>query len=130
MIHELDIETFVRLVARKINELNNREVVLKDPTDKSIFPCTVIRTPYENQKINEGTIPVYTRFQISIEEWAQSKYDVLRQSYETAKKLREYNFKKTGNEQIIYDEITNKNRLISNYEVNYNGLTNSFERIK
>lgn len=130
MIHELDIETFTRLIARKINELGNREVVLKDPTDKSIFPCTVVRTPQENQRVNEGVVPVYTRFQISIEEWASTKYDVMKQSYETALKLREYNLKKVGNEQTIYDEITKKNRLISNYEVNYNGLTNSFERIK
>lgn len=130
MIHELDIETFTRLIARKINELGNREVVLKDPTDKSIFPCTVVRTPQENQKVNEGVVPVYTRFQISIEEWASSKYDVMKQSYETALKLREYNLKKVGNDQVIYDEITKKNRLISNYEVNYNGLTNSFERVK
>lgn len=130
MIHELNIETFTRLIARKINELGNREVVLKDPTDKSIFPCTVVRTPQENQRVNEGVVPVYTRFQISIEEWASTKYDVMKQSYETALKLREYNLKKVGNEQTIYDEITKKNRLISNYEVNYNGLTNSFERIK
>lgn len=130
MIHELDIETFTRLVVRKIDEIGDREIVLKDPTDKSVFPCSVVRTPYENQKINEGTVPVYTKFQVSIEEWAETKYDVMHQSYETALKLREYNFKKTGNDYITYDEITKKNRLISNYEVNYNGLTNSFERIK
>lgn len=130
MIHELDIETITRLVVRKVNEIGNREVVLKDPTDKSVFPCSVVRTPYENQKINEGVVPVFTRYQISIEEWAETKYDVMHQSYETAVKLREYNFKKVGNDYITYDEITKKNRLISNYEVNYNGLTDSFERIK
>lgn len=129
MIHELDIETFTRLIVRKIQEIRN-EVVLQNPTEKSKFPCTVVRTPLENQKINEDTVPVYTRFSISIEEWASTQYECMQQSYETALKLREYNLKKTSNDQIIYDEITKKNRLINNYEVNYNGLTNSFEKIR
>ena len=130
MIHELDLEKFTQLIVRKINELGNREIVLQNPTDKSIFPCTVVRTPLENQRINEEVTPVYTRYSISIEEWTKSQYDCMKQSYETAVKLREYNLKKVGNDQIIFDEITKKHRLISNYEVNYNGLTNSFERIR
>lgn len=127
---ELNIEQLTRLIVRKINELNNRDVILQNPTDKSVFPCTVIRTPLENQRINEGPAPVYTRFSISIEEWCAKQYECMHQSNETAVKLREYNFKKTSNDQIFYDEITKKYRLVNNYEVNYNGLTNSFERIK
>ena len=115
MIHELDIETLTRLIVRKINEIDNREIVLQNPTDKSVFPCTVVRTPMERQRISEETTPVYKRFSIS---------------NETAVKLREYNFKKVNNDISIYDEITKKYRLISNYEVNYNGLTNSFEVIR
>ena len=130
MIHELDIETLTRLIVRKINEIDNREIVLQNPTDKSVFPCTVVRTPMERQRISEETTPVYKRFSISIEEWANNQYDCMFQSNETAVKLREYNFKKVNNDISIYDEITKKYRLISNYEVNYNGLTNSFEVIR
>lgn len=130
MIHELDIETLTRLVVRKINELGDREIVLQNPTDKSVFPCTVVRTPLERQRISEGVTPVYKRFSISIEEWCSTKYDCMFQSQATAVKLRDYNFKKVSNDIDTYDEITKKYRLISNYEVNYNGLTNSFELIK
>lgn len=130
MIHELDIGTLTRLIVQKINQLGNREIVLQNPTDKSVFPCTVVRTPMERPKISEETTPVYTRFSVSIEEWTKSQYDSMAQSYQTAVKLREYNFKKVGNDISSFDEITKKYRLISNYEVNYNGLTNSFELIK
>lgn len=130
MIHELDIETLTRLIVQKINQLSDREIVLQNPTDKSVFPCTVVRTPMERQRINEETTPVYTRFSVSIEEWTKSQYDCMAQSNRTAVKLREYNFKKVSNDISRYDEITKKYRLISNYEVNYNGLTNSFELIK
>ena len=130
MIHELDIGTLTRLIVQKINQLGDREIVLQNPTDKSVFPCTVVRTPMERSKISEETTPVYTRFSVSIEEWTKSQYDCMAQSYQTAVKLREYNFKKVGNDISSFDEITKKYRLISNYEVNYNGLTNSFELIK
>jgi len=130
MIYELDIDTLTRLIVRKINELGDREIVQQNPTDKSVFPCTVVRTPMERPRISEETTPVYTRFSVSIEEWTKSQYDCMAQSKQTGLKLREYNFKKTSNDISIYDEITKKYRLISNYEVNYNGLTNSFELIK
>lgn len=130
MIHELDIETLTKLVVRKINEIGNREIVLQNPTDKSVFPCTVVRAPMERPRIGEGATPVYTRFSISTEEWANTQYECMTQAHQTTLKLREYNFKKVSNDIPLYDEITKKYRLISNYEVNYNGLTNSFELIK
>ena len=43
--------------------------------------------------------------------------------------LRNYNFGVVGSPTNMYDEITKKYRYGGRYEVNYNGLTNAFERI-
>lgn len=130
---ELDIETFQRLVYRKLDEIEGREIVLKDPTTESVFPCTVLRTPLESMPLRphtENCIPVRKLFQITIEEWCDKQYDCMARAQETTIKLREYNIIKTSNDISVYDDITKKYRLINNYEVYYNGLTNSFERIK
>lgn len=127
---ELSIEQFARLIIQKLETITGKNVTVQNPTDKSTFPCTVVRTPLERILLTENGIPVKKVFSISIEEWALKQYNCMSMSNDTAIKLREYNLIKNNNDNIIYDDITKKYRLVSNYEVNYNGITNSFEMIK
>lgn len=129
MIHELTMKQFIDIVVEKLKELEI-EVTLANPTTESKFPCKVVSTPLINIRKQEEVIPIYTRFSISVEEWASKQFQCMEMTQETIEKLREHNICKTSNGIALRDSITNKYRLINNYEVNFNGLTNSFEAIK
>lgn len=129
MISRLKLEDFTRLVVRKIEELN-KEVVLNNPNGDSIFPCYLVQTPLCRDILTEDSIPVRQGYSIAIEQWTDKKYDALKMSDEVDLKLRELNFTRTNTLLDTFDDITKKYRLIVNYEVNYNGLYNSFELIR
>ena len=126
-MEELSIEDFTRCVIRLLEPLGN--ITLENPDDKETFPLAVVNNPMQSIKKTEDNVPLYIRFSINIEWWTNSKYESMRYYQETNKILRKYNFAQIGNQFSLYDEITRKHRYGGRYEVNYNGLTNSFERI-
>lgn len=126
-MYELDEETFTRLVVREIEILGN--TTLSNPDNTETFPIRVISNTMRSIRTTEDGIPIYTRFSITVECWANSKYEAMSMNQQTILLLRESNFTPIGSPIDIYDDITKKHRYGSRYEVNYNGLTNSFERI-
>lgn len=127
MIYELSIEDFTRYTVRQVEELGN--VTLSNPDTEEKFPVSVISNPMQSIKRTENNIPILTRLSITVEWWTNSKYESMRLFQETNKLLRNSNFAQIGSPIDVYDEITKKHRYGGRYEVNYNGLTNSFERI-
>lgn len=127
-MYELSIEEFTRYVVRQIELIGN--ITLNNPDTRESFPIGVVNNPMQSIKVTENNIPLYTRFSISIEWWTNSKYESMRLFQETNKKLRESNFIQIGGSIDLYDEVTKKHRYGGRYEVNFNGLTNSFERVK
>ncbi len=127
-MYELSIEDFTKYVIRQVETIGN--ITLNNPDTKEAFPIGVVNNSMQSIKTTENNIPVYTRFSISIEWWTNSKYESMRLFQQTNKKLRESNFVQIGGAIDLYDEVTKKYRYGGRYEVNYNGLTNSFERVK
>lgn len=122
-------EDFVRLVVNKLEELAE-EVVLQNPTAESIFPCRVVQTALSNVDLTENSTPIEQTFQISVEHWAEKKYECMKMADETDTKLAEYNMVRVQTTPDILDDITNKYRLITTYEVKYNALYNCFKIIR
>lgn len=125
-MYELSIEDFTRYVVREVEKLG--DVTLANPDDKETFPIAVVSNPMQSIKKTEDNTPIFTRFSITIEWWSNSKYESMKKYQETNIALRKSNFAQIGSPIDIYDEITRKHRYGGRYEVNYNGLTNSFER--
>ena len=65
------------------------------------------------------------RFQVTIECWAKSKYEVMQMMEKVSEIMVEYNFIKTNTMPDMFDEITKAYRISSIFEVKYDGLTNS-----
>lgn len=114
----------------KDDEKNKTETVLTTPTTESKFPCRVINTPLESINKTENALPVLKTFQVMIEHWASKQRDCMEMANKTDLELRKKNLIKTNTNQILFDEITKKYRLITTYEVRYNALTNSFQFIR
>lgn len=129
MIYELKTEDFMKEIVKKIEELN-KEVVLQNPNTSSKFPCYVVQTVLIQDKLTEDGIPIKQRLQISIEQWASKKYDVLKMLDQVKTKLRDLNLTITNTSLDTFDEVTKKYRLVTSYEVNYNGLYNSLELVR
>lgn len=127
-MHELTIEEFTRFVVRQMEDIEN--TILNNPDNNETFPLIVVNNPMQAIKKTENNIPIYTRFSINIESWSNSKYEVMKIYHEINKKIRKYNFIQIGSQIDIFDDLTQKYRYGGRYEVNYNGLTNSFEIIK
>lgn len=126
-MYELDIEHFTRYVVNLIETLGN--TTLSNPNVEESFPIFVISNPMQTIKKTENNFPIYSRFSITIENWNNLKYEAMKSHQKVYELLRTYNFCMVGSPIDVYDEITKKHRYGARYEVNYNGLTNSFERI-
>lgn len=126
-MYEFTIEEFTRYVVRLLEPLGN--IILENPDVQETFPLAVVNNPMQSINKVENNVPIYIRFSINVEWWTNSKYDSMKLFEETNKLLRTYNFVQKGTQTDMYDEITKKHRFGGRYEVNYNGLTNSFERI-
>ena len=126
-MYEFTIEEFTKYVVRLLEPLGN--VTLENPDIQETFPLAVVNNPMQSINKVENNVPIYKRFSINIEWWTNSKYDSMKLYEETNKLLRAYNFVQKGTQTDMYDEITKKHRFGGRYDVNYNGLTNSFERI-
>ncbi len=126
-MYELSEAEFTKYTVKQVEQLGN--TTLSNPDSSEQFPIAVIGNTMRNILKTENNIPIYSRFSITVEWWANSKYEAMELFDTTNKALREYNYIPIGSPIDIYDEITKKHRYGSRYEVNYNGLTNSLERI-
>lgn len=125
MINNFTTEQLTKMTYEKL-ELLEYEVVLSNPTTESKFPVVVINTPLESTNKRYNTEILQKQFQVSIECWADRKYDVMKMMEEVSQILVKYNFIRTSTTPDIFDEITQKYRMVMTFEVKYNGLTNSF----
>lgn len=125
---EFTIEDFQRYTVRVI-EKNGNNVTLSNPDINETFPLTVVSNAMQSIKKTEDNFPILKRFSITVEHWANSKYEAMKMFQETTVLLRNCNMAQVGTPIDMYDEITKKHRYGGRYEVNWNGLTNSLERI-
>ncbi len=128
-MHELDVATFTQFVAQKVEDLKLGEITLSNPDINETFPIAVLSNVMQSIKKTENNFPIYSRFSITIEWWTNSKYESMNLFQKTNNELRKYNFAMLGTPVDMYDEVTKKHRYGGRYEVNYNGLINSFERV-
>lgn len=126
---EFKVKDFYDLVVRLLEEIIN-EVVAENPSAESVFPCLVVQSPVRYDEKNGETIPILSRFTITIEAWTKRKTNSMSLIDEVDSKLRGYNFTRIGTPIDLYDEITKCYRYGGNYEVFYNAMTNSLERVK
>lgn len=124
---ELGTEEFTKITVKILQEIQDvPEIVLENPKAGSVSPVYVVQSPIE---IIEK-VDILQRFSIVVESWAKKKYDAYKLSDTASKKLREYNYIKTSTPIDLYDEITGCYRYGASYEVCYNVLTGTLERIK
>lgn len=114
----------------KDDKKNKTEAVLTTPTTKSKYPCRVINTPLESTIKTENAIPILKRFQCTIEHWASKQRECMEMANNTDVELRKKNFIRINTNLVLFDKITKKYRLVVTYEVNHNGITNSFQFIR
>ena len=126
---EFKVKDFYDLVVRLLEEIMS-EVVAENPSAESVFPCLVVQSPVRYDEKNGETIPILSRFTITIEAWTKKKTNSMALIDEADSKLRGYNFTRIGTPIDLYDEITKCHRYGGNYEVFYNAMTNSLERVK
>lgn len=124
MISNFTTEQLLKLIYTILEPLEY-EVSLSNPTTESKFPIILINTPLESTINRYNKEVLHKRFQVSLECWADGKYEMLQMMEEVSQIMIKYNFKKTNTTSDIYDDITKKHRMIMTFEVKYDGLTNS-----
>lgn len=127
---ELSDLIYTKLSSIQDDGTHTTDVVLQTPTTSSNFPCRVINVPLAQITKTENAIPIVTRYQVTIENWAKGQRDCMDMGQLTDEKLREINLIRTTTSQIVFDEVTKKYRLIATYEMEYYGVNNSFEVIR
>lgn len=126
---EFKVKDFYDMIVRLLEGITS-EVVAENPNAESVFPCLVVQSPVRYDEKNGETIPILSRFTITIEAWTKRKTNSMSLIDEVDSKLRGYNFTRIGTPIDLYDEITKCYRYGGNYEVFYNAMTNSLERVK
>ena len=126
---EFKVSEFYNMVI-SILESILKEVVRENPDGKAIFPCIVAQAPMRLDEKNGEDVPILSRFSITIEAWTKRKSSSIELADEIDSKLRGYNFTRTGTPIDLYDENTMCLRYVGSYEVFYNALTNSLEKVK
>ena len=126
---EFKVSEFYNMVI-SILESILKEVVRENPDGKAIFPCIVAQAPMRLDEKNGEDVPILSRFSITIEAWTKRKSSSIELADEIDSKLRGYNFTRTGTPIDLYDENTMCQRYGGSYEVFYNALTNSLEKVK
>ncbi len=116
----------------RIKDFDNKETeaVLQTPTTESIFPCRLINTPLDSVLKSENAIPLLKDFKITIEHWNEEQRKCMEMASNTDNVLQKRNCLRTNTQPIIFDEITQKYRLITSYEVRWEALTNTFIYIR
>ncbi|MEE0127899.1 MAG: hypothetical protein UE116_06390 [Clostridia bacterium] len=135
MIHEFTTKDMSDLLYNDLstiqdNEGKTTEIALTTPTTESVFPCRILETPLETTNKTNNGIPILKTFQVSIEHWDNEQRFCMEMANRTDKQLQKRNFTRTNSSPIIFDQITKKYKFITNYEVHYNAIMNSFSCIK
>lgn len=128
-MYELSVKDFNDLVV-SILETIIKEVVLENPDANSVFPCLVVQAPMRYDEKNGETTPILSRFSITIEAWTKKKSNSIALLDKVDSKLRGYNFTRLGTPIDLYDEITKSHRYGGSYEVFFNAITNTLEKVK
>lgn len=130
-VTELSIEDFTKYVCDELLQIC-QDILLSNPNTKSKYPCGIVSLPLKivDRTIMNGNTPVRWRFSITIEWWSDKKYTSISYCDKTDSLLRNSNFTRTNTSVDSYDDVTKKHRYGGSYEVFFNGLTNSFERVK
>ncbi len=126
---EFKVSEFYDMVIT-ILETIMKQVVGENPNGDSKFPCIVVQAPMRLDEVNGEELPILSRFSITCEAWTKKKATSVELADEIDSKLRGYNFTRTGTPINLYDENTKCHRYGGNYEVFYNALTNSLEKVK
>lgn len=126
---EFKVSEFYDMVI-EILEIILKEVVRENPDGKAVFPCIVAQAPMRLDEKNGEDVPILSRFSITIEAWTKRKSSSIELADEIDSKLRGYNFTRTGTPIDLYDENTKCHRYGGSYEVFYNALNNSLEKVK
>jgi len=126
---EFKVKDFYDMTIRILEEIMS-EVVGENPNGESKFPCIVVQAPIKYDEVTGEDIPILVRFSIIVEAWTKKKASSISLADDIDSKLRGYNFTRTGTPIDLYDEITKCHRYGGNYEVFYNALTNSLEKVK
>ncbi len=131
---EFKVSEFYDMVITILEEILS-EVVGENPNGNAQFPCIVVQAPMRIDEVNGENekgknIPIKSRFSITCEAWTKKKSSSIALADEIDSKLRGYNFTRIGTPIDLYDENTKCHRYGGSYEVFYNALTNSLERIK
>lgn len=135
MIKEFTIKDMSDLLYEDLSKIeddnvNETEALLTTPTTESVFPCRVIDTPLDSVLKSENATPLMKDFRITIEHWAEKQRKCMEMASNTDKVLQNRNMLRTNPQPIIFDEITQKYKLIISYEVRWNAITNTFEYIR
>lgn len=126
---ELKVSEFYDMVIT-ILETVTKEVVRENPNGKATFPCIVVQAPMRFDEKNGEDVPILSRFSITCEVWTKRKSSSIELADEIDSKLRGYNFTRTGTPIDLYDENTQCHRYGGSYEVFFNAITNSLERVR
>lgn len=124
MISSFTTEELTKMIYEKL-EVLGYEITLLNPTTESKFPAIVLYTPLESTMKQYNAEIVQKRFEVTIECWAKSKYEVMEMMEKVSSIMVKHNFIKINTVTDIFDEVTKKYRISSRFEVKYNGLTNS-----
>lgn len=124
MVSNFTVEGLTRMVYERL-EVLGYEVMLSNPSMEGKFPVIVLYTPLESVLRRYNAEVLQKRFQVTIECWARSKYEVMQMMEEVGQVMIEYNFQKINSVTDIFDEVTKAYRISSIFEVKYDGLSNS-----
>ena len=124
-MNELTIKELSDLIYDKLEDIGD-ELILDNPNTESKFPCRTIHTPLEVVLQTLNAIPIKKRFQVTISHWNDKQRECMEMASITDANLRKYNFTRTNTTAIIRDDIVQKYRLDTSYEVVYNALNHSF----
>lgn len=126
---ELSVKAFYTFVIEKLETLIT-EVIMENPDSKGVFPCIVVQAPTRIDVKNGDSNPILSRFSITCEAWAHKKSSSIELADKIDQVLRNYNFTRIGTPIDLYDDNTKCHRYGGSYEVFYNAITNSLEKIR
>lgn len=106
------------------------QVVMENPDAKGEFPCIVAQAPTRYDIKLENNTPILSRFSITCEAWTKKKSTSIELADKIDQVLLNYNFIRMGTPIDLYDDNTMCHRYGGSYEVFYNAITNSLEKIR
>ena len=128
--YEFDLEKFTRHVVQTL-KLTENNVRLDNPSSTAVFPCVVVSNPMDYVEITkDDKTALKSIYQITVECWADNIYDAMALDKRISNQLRTKNILPKGGTITRSDSNTSKKIVGHSYEVIYNGVLNTLERIK